>query len=154
MAVRFSTGLRNSLLDTSSLKTIFTDGIIEIRTGAQPAAADDLVTGTLLGTVTLDAGAFTPGAATNGLEFGTASAGVIGINPGETWKFNAIATGVAGWFRFKGNALDNDAASTTLPRIDGSVGKGTGDMSLSVTSLTTGAPTTIDTFNLTLNQTA
>ena len=154
MAVRFSTGLRDALLDANPLKTVFQDGIIEIRTGSQPASADDAVTGTLLGTVTLNSGAFTPGSPTNGLEFGTAASGVIGINPGDVWSFNAVATGVAGWFRFKGNALDNDASSTTLPRIDGSVGKGTGDLSLSATSLSSGAPTTIDAFNLTLNQTA
>lgn len=150
MALRFSTGLRNAMLDSTGLSAALADGVIHIYTGSQPASADAAVTGTLLGTVTVDGGAFTPGSPTNGLEFGTASGGVIAKAPGESWEFTGLADGTAGWFRFVGNAMDDGTSSTTLPRIDGSIAKTGGDLNLSNTAITTGAPNTIDVFQLTM----
>lgn len=85
MTVRFSTQTRTNL--AASFATTFANGIIEIRTGSQPASADAAATGTLLGTVTLSSGAFTPGTATNGLTFGAAASGAVsktgcGASPG------------------------------------------------------------------------
>jgi hypothetical protein len=156
MAVRLSTGLRTKMLGNSAtdggngFRSIFKDGIIEIRTGAQPATADAAATGTLLGTVTVASGAFTPGSATNGLEFDAPASGIISKAAAEVWSFNGIATGTAGWFRLKGNALDNDATSTSLPRLDGSIATSGGDMSLSVTAIVTSAPHTVDVFSFQL----
>jgi hypothetical protein len=158
MTIRFSEGLRDKLLgengvDTGAdgLRGIFKDGIIEIRTGAQPATANAAVTGTLLGTVTIAAGAFTPGVATNGLEFDAPSSGAVSKVAADAWQFNGVAAGTAGWFRFKANALDDNTLSTTLPRIDGSVAKTGGDLNLSNTSIVVSAPHTIDTFTLTIS---
>lgn len=59
MALRFSDGLRNFLLEAGSLKNAFANGRIQIYTGAQPTTANDAVAGTLLATITLNAAAFT-----------------------------------------------------------------------------------------------
>jgi len=149
MTARYSTGLRTNLAGSTGFAATFANGIIEIRTGTQPAAADAAATGTLLGTVTKASGAFTPGVATNGLTFATAADGVV-TKSTDQWSFNGVAAGTAGWFRFKGNAADNDLSSTTLPRVDGSIATSGGDMGLSNISIAIGAPTTIDSFSFTI----
>lgn len=148
MTVRLSTGLRNAIVGSTGFAGAMSTGIIEIRTGAQPASADDAATGTLLGTVTLSSGAFTPGSPTNGLTFGSPAAGVVAKS--GTWSFNGVANGTAGWFRFKGNALDNDGSSSTLVRLDGAVAAAGSDLNLSNTAITIGAPNTIDSFTFTM----
>ena len=144
MTVRLSTALATNLAGTTGFAATFANVIVEIRTGTQPATADAAATGTLLGTVTLASGAFTPGSATNGLTFASASAG--SVSKSGTWSFNGVAAGTAGWFRLKGNALDNDALSTTLPRLDGSIAVSGADMNLSNIAISPGAPTTVDSF--------
>lgn len=123
-------------------------GVIDIYSGTQPATADSAVTGTLLGTVTLNSGAFTPGSATNGLTFAAASSGAVAKS--GTWSFVGVAAGTAGYFRFRANAADAGAVSTTLKRLDGSIATSGGDMNLSNIAITIGAPTTIDTFTFTI----
>ncbi len=147
MTIRLSTGLRNNLVGTTGFASTFADGVIEIRTGTQPASADNAASGTLLGTVTLASGAFTPGSSTNGLTFGAPSAGTV--SKSGTWSMVGIAAGTAGHFRLKGNALDDGSSSTTLPRLDGSIGTSGADMNLSNISIAIGAPVTIDSFNWT-----
>ena len=148
LTVRLSTSLRNNLAGTTGFASTFANGIIEIRTGSQPTSADAAATGTLLGTVTLSSGAFTPGTATNGLTFATAADG--SVSKSGVWSFNGVAAGTAGWFRFKGNALDNDAISTTLPRLDGSIATSGADMNLSNITIAIGAPSTVDSFVFTI----
>lgn len=142
--IRLSTRLRDNLAGALGFAATFANGVIEIYTGSQPATADSAVSGTLLGTVTLNSGAFTPGSPTNGLTFAAASGG--SVSKSGVWSFNGIATGTAGWFRFKGNAADAGAASTTLPRMDGSIAVSGADMNLSNIAITIGAPSTIDSF--------
>lgn len=133
MAVRFSTAAANRLLtylqfgptiSTGTLLSMLGYGVIELRTGSQPVSADDAATGTLLGTVTVNGAAFTPGATTNGLLFGTAANGILAKSGSQVWQYTALATGDLGWFRFKGNVADAGAAdaSAAYVRIDGSVG--------------------------------
>lgn len=149
MAIRFSTGLRNKLLDTGSFKSIFQDGIIYIYSGSQPASADNAVSGTLLAKVTQNAGAFTFGVATNGLEFeATAADGQLEKAPAEVWQWLGEAAGTAGWFRLMGNALDDLGASTTLPRMDGTIGTFGADLNLSNVSIAISQTGTIDTFTI------
>ena len=144
MTVRLSTQLRTDLAGSSGFATTFANGIIEVRTGTQPATADAAATGTLLGTITLNSGAFVAGSPTNGLTFAAATGGAV--SKSGVWSFNGIAAGTAGWFRLKGNALDNDALSTILPRLDGSIATSGADLSLSNISIAIGAPNTVDSF--------
>lgn len=151
MAVRFSTGLRNAMLGATGFSGALETGVIYIYTGNQPATADAAATGTLLGIVTKDGGAWSAGTATNGLEFAAAANGAVDKEPAHVWKFTGLATGTAGWFRFVGNAADAGGTSTTLPRLDGACGVGSGDLALSSLSIATGVPMTIDTFSLALS---
>ena len=150
MTVKLSTGLRNALLGTASFSDIFDHGVIEVRTGPQPVNADAAATGTLLGTITVDAGAFTPGTATNGLTWEAASGGAIAKSASENWKMEGVAAGTAGWFRLKGNGVDGGGSSTSLPRIDGSIGTSGADLNISNIAVTVGAPITIDVFSFAL----
>lgn len=144
MAIRLSTALRTNLAGTTGFAATFANGIIEIYSGSQPTTSDAAVTGTLLGTVTLNSGAFTPGSPTNGLTFAAAAAGAV--SKSGVWSFNGVADGTAGWFRLKGNAADTGVLSTTLPRLDGSIAVSGADMNLSNIAITIGAPTTVDSF--------
>lgn len=147
MTLRLSTALRTNLAGATGFAATFANGIIEIRSGTQPATADAAATGTLLGTVTLASGEFTPGTATNGLTFAAASGGAV--SKSGVWSMNGVAAGTAGWFRLKANALDDDSLSTALPRLDGSIAVSGADMNLSNIAITIGAPTTVDSFTWT-----
>jgi hypothetical protein len=119
-----------------SLKDIFHDGVLRIYSGSQPAGPDYAVSGTKLLEISESAGAFVHGAFGNGLEFGAAAAGVIAKAVGETWQGTGIAAGTAGYFRLCANPTDDGSASTSLPRIDGSVGTSGADLNMSTTTIT------------------
>ena len=150
--LRFSTGLRNGILNSTGIKEAMADGILRIYSGAQPASADTAVSGTLLLEVTVDGGAFTSGVATNGLEFDAPTNGVLAKAVAETWRGNGLAIGVAGWFRFFANPVDAGGSSTALPRIDGSVGRSAADLNLSNVNIAVGVPNTIDVFQISMDQ--
>ncbi|WP_230680533.1 hypothetical protein, partial [Streptococcus pneumoniae] len=67
-----------------------------------------------------------------------------------TWSFNGLAAATAGYFRMKASAVDGDALSTTLVRLDGSIATSGADMNLSNIVIAIGAPTTIDSFTVTM----
>ena len=146
MTVRLSTGFRDMILGTNAFRDLFEYGVIHVYTGSQPTSADNAATGTLLGKITEDAGAFTFGDTTNGLLFAAPDDGIIAKDGNQTWQLEGIADGTAGWARLMGNALDDEGASETLPRIDFSVGGSSADLVLNNTSIATGAVTTIDQF--------
>lgn len=148
MTVRLSTGLRNTIVGATGFGATFEKGVIHIYSGPQPLNADNAITGTLLGTVTIASGAFVAGAVTNGLTFAAPSGGSIAKT--GTWSFNGVAAGTAGWFRLVGNAADAGALSAVLPRLDGSVGNSGADLNLSNLAIVVGAPTTIDSFSFTI----
>jgi len=150
MAIRFSEGLRDKMLGSADLKTAFTNSVLRIYSGVQPTSANDAKSGTLLLEVTESGGAFTHGASDNGLNFDAPSAGVIAKAAAEAWQGNGVADGVAGWARLSGNPLDDGTSSTTLARIDVAVAKTGGDLNLSNTTIVSGAPTTVDVFQLTM----
>jgi hypothetical protein len=139
-----------AVAEGGSLKDIMRDGKLNIYSGAQPANADAAVTGTLLCTITVASGAWVAGAFDNGLEFeDDPLSGEIEKNS-EVWSGTVLADGTAGWFRFFANPPDAGTSSTTLPRIDGSVGTAGSDLVLASTALVTGRTQTIDEFKLTL----
>lgn len=150
MTIRASTGLKNAMLGNVGLKGATADGVIRIYSGSQPASADSAIIGTLLMEVTLDGGAFSHGSATNGLNWDTPALGEITKPIADTWKGSGITDGVAGWARYCSNPLDDGTSSTTLSRIDMSVGKGTGDLQLSNVNVATSAPISVDVATLRL----
>tara|TARA_R110002110_G_scaffold415835_1_gene657226 strand:+ start:41727 stop:42185 length:459 start_codon:yes stop_codon:yes gene_type:complete len=150
--LRFSTGLRNGILNATGVKEAMADGVIRIYSGAQPASADTAPAGTLLLEVTVNGGAFAHGSAANGLEFDDPVNGVLSKAAAEVWRGNGLAAGVAGWFRFCANPADAGGASSTLARIDGSVGRTGADLNLSNTNVAVGVPTTVDVFQISMDQ--
>lgn len=148
MTIRLSTALRTAIVGTAGFSGAMLNGVIEVYSGPQPVTADSAVSGSLLGTITLNSAVFTPGAPTNGLTFATASAGTVSKT--GVWSFVGTTVGTAGWFRFKGNAADAGGASTTALRLDGSIATSGGDLNLSNIAIVIGAPSTIDQFDVAL----
>jgi len=148
MAVRFSTGLRNEMLDQIGLRGSLGNGVLKIYTGVQPSSADNAAAGTLLLNITVDGLPFNAGSPTNGLNFDAAISATVSKAASENWLGSGIADGTAGWARFCGNNADPGTQSDSLPRIDLSVARTGGDLNLSNTAIVTGAPTTVDTFNI------
>jgi hypothetical protein len=148
MTIRLSTGIRQAMVDSTGLKGALNNGIIEIYSGAQPASADAAPTGTLLVRVTKDSGAFTPGSATNGLVY-TAAAGVLSKSA-DNWSYVGIASGVAGYARFKGNAADAGSVSTTAIRVDMAIGSAGVEFRMSNLNIEVGSPGTVSAFSLTM----
>jgi phage tail sheath gpL-like len=64
--------------------------------------------------------AVTANARINGLHWADSVLGVLSKEAG-TWEGTNLATGTAGYFRFKANAVDDDTDSTTLVRMDGNI---------------------------------
>lgn len=127
MAADLKITTANDLLDRYD--TLFPAGAtLQIRTGAGPGA-ENAATGTLLVEITLPA---TPWAA--------ASAGSKAKN--GTWSGTAVADGEAGHYRLR-NAADTH-------REDGTVGQGSGDLSLDNTDIATSQTVTVSTFTKTL----
>lgn len=150
MTVKLSTGARNKLAGPSGFSEMFASGVLYFYSGPQPLTADNAVSGTLLGIVTKDAAAFAFGSPTNGLAFDTPVNGTVQKAAADLWQTIGLAAGTAGWFRLMGNAIDNLGASTTLPRLDGSVGVTGADLNLSNIAFEVGTPNTIDVFAFTI----
>lgn len=133
-----STGLRNYVLDTGSLKAALAAGFIKIYGGTVPATADDaLGSATLLNTVSVNSTG-------TGINFDTsASGGVIAKAPGEVWSGVNSASGTATFFRHV-TAADTGASSSTERRIQGTIATAGADLNLSSTALTSGATQTVD----------
>lgn len=128
MAIQMSVELRNARAD--AVETVGgTTPVLKIFTGAQPADAAAVNTGTELVSITLPSDWMA--AAANGVK-----------TKSGTWQAAAIAAGTAAHFRlYKANG-------TTVVK-QGSVGQGTGDLPLDNTNIASGQTVTIGTWTLT-----
>lgn len=99
-------------------------------------------------------GAATAGVlAVNGLRLDyNAAAGVITKDTTQTWSGTAVATGTAGWFRYKGSVVDAGAldSSAVFLRMDGNIATSGANLNMSSTSITSGALQTLSTFSFTV----
>lgn len=128
MAIQLSVTLRNARINAVE-STIGTTPKLQIRTGAQPANCASADSGTLLAELDLPsdwANAASSGAST-----------LAG-----TWTGTASGTGTAAHFRLK------DSSGTTT-HMQGSVGQGTGDLSLDNTSIVSGQTVSVSTWTTT-----
>ena len=136
MALMPSTGLRNKVLDTGSLKAALAGGFVHVYASALadiPATADaaiDPAKHTKLLTVYGDG-------VSAGVNLGTADGGAIGKAAGETWAGTVLVDGNAAFFRFVGSA-DTGAASTTQPRFQGRSGTANAEMNLGAVAMVSG----------------
>ena len=145
-SLRVSTALRNKLLDTSPFRTIFNLGFLKIYAGPVPNSADDALVG---GTHTLLVTISNNGTGT-GLTFNaSAASGAIAKNTAETWSGVSIAAGTPSFYRLV-TPTDTGAASTTEPRLQGTVAQSGADLNMTTypIPLTTSIP--IDAFAVAL----
>lgn len=155
MALRISTGLRNSMLDGGSgegFRAGMNTGFLYIFSGSQPASADSAASGTLLAVIYSNYPTNTVG-----LSFDAAASGAVAKASAQTWSGAAVASGTAGWFRFQeldtdetGTRADALAASSSTKRFDGSVATSGGDLNISSTSITSGAVQTVSSLTVTM----
>lgn len=144
MTVKVSTGLRDDILDTASLKSLLDGGVIRIYDGTPPATADAALSGnTELVEISLNDGG-------TGINFDTAAvSGALVKAPGETWSGTIGVTGTASFFRHVLIA-DDGTLSTTARRIQGNIGVAANDMNLDSTSLTATVLLTISDYSVSL----
>ena len=144
MPLKTSTGLRNKILDTGSLRTVMGAGFVKVYSGTVPATADAaLGAAVLLSTVSNNSTA-------TGVTFALAAAdGVLPKLGAEVWSGLNVAAGVASFYRHVA-AGDTGALSTTEARIQGTCGTAGADMNLTNTSLTNGATHTVDFYQVNL----
>jgi len=128
MALQFSTTVRNARLDTIE-STIGTTPTLEIRSGSAPANCATADSGTVLATFTLPSD-----------WMAAASSGAKAIAGGPWQDTSADGTGTALHFRIKVGGTCH---------IQGSVGQGSGDLSLDNTTIVTGQTVSITAFTLT-----
>lgn len=133
MAVQLNVTTRNARLDTIE-STNGASCSLEVRSGAQPANCAAAGTGTILATINLPADWM--GAAASGAK---ALAG--------TWSdASADATGTAAHFRVYNSQATKDGTTCFM---QGSVGQGSGDLSVDNSSFVAGQSFTITAFTLT-----
>ena len=114
MAIQTSTGLRNHLAVTGSLKSAFEGGLLKFYNGTPPATADTAVTGSLLWTVSKNGA---------GVELNfdpTAVNGAAVPLIAQVWQ-GATTAGTPTYFRLVA-AADDGTLSTTQKRIQGTCG--------------------------------
>ena len=132
---RFSTGLRQALLDTGGFKETMDGGFIHIygfgtatAVPTDPDAAIDTDDYTLLATISANGGEV---GGSDGLNFAAPTNGTISKDSGQTWDNATVenfATGAPKFYLHVADAADNDGTDITLsatrPRILGEVGIG------------------------------
>jgi len=144
MAIKASTGLRDKLLDTGSLKSIFNLGFLDVYAGAVPADADQSIGGATL------LCRYTNNNTATGITLAAAAAsGAITKNLSETWSHAAAGTGTGTFYRLVA-AGDTGVLSTTEARIQGLVALAGGDLNLASLSFTATTVYTIDTYTISL----
>lgn len=143
--MQVSTGLRNYMLGTGSLKAALNLGFIDFYTGVQPATADSAI-----GVDNQKICRISVNNSGTGLTLDTPASGVITKNISEAWTGTVLVPGgQATFFRHVGDA-DDATASTSQPRIQGSIALAGGDINLSSVALTPGATQTLDYYTIAL----
>lgn len=128
-----STGLRDFLLSTGSLRGALDGTVLRIYSGPVPVSADAALVGnTLLCVITKD------GDGESGLTLAPeAGGGQITKNSSEVWEGAVLANGEATFFRQEFLADAGDASSSAI-RLQGTVGVVGEDMNLSSTNFVVG----------------
>ena len=143
--IKISTGLADAMMNDTGATAALNNAELELRifSGPEPLTADAaLADETLLVTIQVNGG--------GGMQFAFANEGTIMKDINQSWLGNVIATGTPTYYRLC-PMNDDNTASTTAVRVQGSVGA-TGDLKLGTTTLATGNPQSIDFYQLRLPQ--
>jgi len=124
MAVRRNTAARTSLAQAFA-DTFPASSTLEIRSGSQPASANDAASGSLLATITLPASPW-------------AAAASGAVSKQNTWSATATGTDTAGWARL--------ISADTNKRYDFAIGS---DLTIDDASIVTGGTVTVTTLTIT-----
>lgn len=142
MAIKMSTGIREGLAITGSLRSLLTGSVIRIYSGSAPTDADSS-----LGAATLLCEISAGGV---GVTFESAApGGVLSKSAAENWSGTNSASGNASFFRMV-LASDTGSASASAIRMQGTVAQISADLELSNISLISGAPLAINAANFTI----
>jgi hypothetical protein len=128
VTVQYSAAVRDAKNDVVET-TIGTSPKLQIRTGAQPASCAAADSGQLLCEITLPSDWMAP------------SSGGVKAKAG-TWSGTAVAAGTAAHYRIKDSA-------GTICHEQGSVGRGSGDMSCDNTNIAIGQTVTVNSYTKT-----
>jgi hypothetical protein len=141
MTTKISTGLAGYMLATGSLRQAFASSFLRIYAGTEPATADAALPpgAILLAEISVD------GAGTGLTLAATPAGSLITKNAAEVWRGDALATGVAAFFRWVIPA-DTGAISTALPRVQGLVALAGAELSFSSVNFVEGAVQKVDYF--------
>lgn len=144
MSFKTSTGLRNAMLDTASLKAAMDGGFLDIYSGVEPATADAALSGNVkLCRISNNKTA-------TGLTFAAAAAsGAITKTVAETWLGTNLATGTASFYRFVLTG-DTGTSSTTEKRMQGTIGLAGQQLNLTSLALTISVDQAINSFAVAL----
>lgn len=132
MTIQLNVTTRNARLDTIE-STNGTSCALEIRTGSAPSDCAQASTGSLLATINL------PSDWMNAASSGQKT--LLG-----TWSTTGSGTGTAGHFRIFNSQVTKDGTTCFM---QGTVGMGSGDLSLNNTSIATSQPVAVTAFTLT-----
>jgi hypothetical protein len=139
MSLKFSTGLRNYLAVTDSLRAALSTLVMKIYDGTEPATADAGLGGaTLLCTITVDDDGSTP----LGWET-TANDGTLLKDSSQSWEGEYVEDGTPRFFRLE-TLADAGGSSTSAIRVQGNIRLAGGDLNLSSLTATNGTPQVID----------
>jgi len=145
MALKASTGLRNTILDTGSFKATMALGFINIYSGIEPTDADNAIgsagANTLLCTISID------GLGTGLSMDASASTGILSKIPADIWKGTNAASGTATFYRHVAVA-DTGTLSTTEARLQGSIAVANAEMNFTSTTLSSGADQLVDFYSV------
>jgi len=140
----FSTGLRIGMLVTSPFDTLMNDARLKIYKGATiPATADAVLPGdaTMMYEFTVD------NDGTTDLTFATtAPNGVIQKASAEAWQGICQSAGDMAFFRIYVPSDTGESASTTAPRVQGTVGTAFADLIVADITKALSDPLTLDYF--------
>lgn len=143
MTLRASTGLRNAMLVTGSLKSQLDTGFIKIYGGAVPVDADAAIaTATLLSTISV-------ASTGTGLSIDTVATNGAVSKANEIWSGVNATGGVATFWRFVKSA-DTGNLSTTEVRLQGLAATSGTELVMTSTTLVGGATQNIDYFSVAL----
>jgi len=142
-----STGLRNELLTAFVARFDHCAGLLF--SGTPPASPDLAVPAgsILIAKLAGDPDAWiADGSAANGVTWSAPSNGIVTATPGSTLQAKGVAAGTAtwGWFVPDEAAADSLLASAVIPRLQFTVGVGTGNLKLSNATFSVGSLASAD----------
>jgi hypothetical protein len=138
MAIKISSGLRDHILATGSLRAAINGMVMRIYSGAVPAGPESDATGnTLLCTIS------TSGLG-GGLQFEASPAnGLLPKASADVWSGTCGATGTASFYRLVETG-DTNGSSTSAKRVQGTVGLAGADLNVVNTTFTSSEEKRID----------